>query len=156
MIAELVAKWYDTYYNEVYTRNNDDDDGMRLVSRQPPTAEQLDEVEVLARQKAKENLAYAKRVLQVAFPDMQSEWRNLMSIMMSAVGRDYLLKASEEELANSCSLSDVEFREAFEMFELSGLTERIVYEPGVRAEDVGKFRVPLAAALGMFPQAPFD
>jgi len=154
MVYELAKTWFNVYYETVL--NCDWDDGVPLRGAIQPSEEHLEHITAQAKERAEQNLAYANSVLKVAYPDLKHEWRELMSVIMSAVDRRYYLKASKEQLLANSGLDAVEFAEAFSLFELWKLTEPILYGQGVRAEDVGKFYVPLAYALKMFPKPSVD
>ena len=134
MSAELARRWYKEYYAKVL--NSDWDDGVPLRGSIQLSEEYLDKIGAQARQKADENLAYAKRVLQATNPDVLDKLRELMSVLMSAVNREYVMVASREQLSNATGLHENEVQIALIELECKGLIRRIIHGQG-RVEDIG-------------------
>ena len=153
MPVELIENWYNEYYAAVLKREPEKPSG--LVGAIRPTAQQMEDVKERSGKLAQRNLALSMRVLELAFPNLKPAWRELLSIIISAVDRDYHLKASKEELANATGLGVNEFHEAFAMLELKKYIQVVVYEPG-RERNLGRVYVPLAHGLQTFPYCPYD
>ena len=79
-VAELVRQWNNAYYRTVL--KNASWEGIEKVFQGELSEDQVKASEAQASEQAQANVTRAARVLEVAYPDMKSEWRELLSVIM--------------------------------------------------------------------------